>query len=129
MSDHQQQGFFQSKVFAPIRGLLNEIELGCLTLNEYTKAAAYQTLRKAGWTAKESGRWVRNYAGQPNINKRGTLFREVKAFDPFFNVWVQGTRADAKLAKSPNTRTGWWMRYFLTSGFARVMEEIGRAHV
>ena len=120
LSDHQQQGFLRSKVFSPVRALLNEIEIGSMALNEMVKAGAYQTLRRAGYRPNKAGHWVRNYAGQPNLNKRGTLFRAVKAFDPFWNVAVQGWAADAKLFTEPNTRTGWWLRYMLSSGLIRI---------
>lgn len=121
LPDHQQQGWFKNIVWTPVRSLLDDIELGSMTLDQSLKVEAYQRLRARGMSPQRAAYEVRNYVGLPNIAKKGSLVQVVKPLVPFWNVFVQGWRADVKVATSPNTAAGWWMKYMLTNGLARML--------
>lgn len=121
MPDHAIRGFLRDTVLRPIRGLLDGLEASGMTLDALTKVAAYARLRRSGLIPKAAAHWVRNYAGLPNINKRGLVTRQLRALIPFWNVFVQGWRADARLMTNPTTRSGWWFKYMTTNGLARVI--------
>lgn len=121
LPDHDQQGFFKSIVWKPVRELLDDIELGSMTLDQSLKVEAYQRLRARGLSPRQAAHQVRNYVGLPNIQKKGVMVRVVKPLVPFWNVFTQGWRADIKVATNPNTAAGWWLKYMFTNGLARML--------
>lgn len=127
LPDHAQQGFFNSNIFKPARKVLDYLEWGGMTLDAVAKTAAYRRLRAQGWSPKRAAYWVRNNAGLPNINKKGLLVKQVRALVPFWNVAVQGWRADLKNLSHPNTRSGWWWRYIMSNGFLRAFLALAAA--
>ena len=121
LPDHQMQGWYQSEIFKPIRKLLDGLEWGGMTLDATAKVAAYRKLRAMGYSPKAAAFHVRNYAGLPNINKKGLLVKQVRALVPFWNVFMQGWRADLNQMSNPTTRGGWWMRYMASNGLMRAL--------
>lgn len=117
----QTKGIFASQVLTPVRGFLDRMEFGGNVLIDLSRVAAYTQLRKQGKTPGEAAYWTRNYSGIPNLNKKGLVIRQVRALVPFWNVFMQGWRADLKLATNPTTRSGWWLRYMMGNGMARVI--------
>lgn len=130
MSDHEQQGWLKRVIWSPARTFLDHIELGSLVLDQSLKTEAYVSLRNRSAQTSErrntlgrrgAAHQVRNYVGLPNINKRGGLVRVIKPIVPFFNVAMQGWRADIHQATDPTTRAGWWLKYSLTNGLLRAI--------
>ena len=115
------KGFFNNPLLAPVRAVLDRMEFGGNVLIDLSKVAAYTQLRKQGLTPQQAAYWTRNYAGIPNLNKRGLLLKQVRALVPFWNVFLQGWRADAHLATDPTTRSGWWFRYMAGNGMLRCL--------
>lgn len=125
LPDHEMQGWFKRTLWAPVRQLLDTLEWGGMTLDAVAKTASYRRLRRAGWQPRAAAYWVRNNAGLPNINKKGLLVRQVRALVPFWNVFIQGWRADLKNMSHPTTRGGWWLRYVMSNGLIRALLALG----
>jgi hypothetical protein len=107
----------QSKRLAWARPIMDLIERVGLTLDTMPKLAAYRLLREQGWQPKEAAFHVRHYVGLPNIHRRGRNFTAVRALMPFFNVFAQGFRDQAKLATRPKTASGYWWNWWITDGW------------
>ncbi len=118
---HELQGWFADRVWKPIHFLLERLEWGGMTLDALAKTASYQRLRKAGMSPREAAMHVRNFSGLPNINKRGLVVRQLRALVPFWNVAMQGWRADFGRATNPTTAGGWWFKYMATNGLLRAL--------
>jgi hypothetical protein len=112
-----QKGIFASPIFQPIRKALDWIEYSGMVMDSLPKLASYKALRKAGWQPAEAAMHVRNYAGLPNVHRKGTDIQLVRAVVPFWNVALQGWRSDLGLMTSPKTAGGWWLRWALSDGF------------
>ena len=111
-----------------LRTFLEPIERAGLSFEMLAKTAPYQVLRAAGASPREAANFVRNYTGVPNHRTRGRLGREAGTILPFFNVFKEGFKADARLAlgkerpAGARSRTGWWLRYFLGSGMFAILK-------
>lgn len=121
LPDDSQKGIFAASVFRPVRALLDGIEFGGLTLDFLAKVAAYKRMRRSGRRPREAAVWIRNYAGLPNINKKGKWTAGLRAVFPFINVAVQAWRADAKVMFSPKTAPAWWLKWALSDGFLKAL--------
>lgn len=119
LPDHELQGWFASNVWRPVRFLLDRLELGGMTLDTLAKTASYQHLRRGGLSPRQAAMHVRNFSGLPNINKKGLIVRQMRALIPFWNVAMQGWRADFGRATNPTTAAGWWFKYMATNGLLR----------
>lgn len=116
-----QRGFFASAVFKPVRGLLEAIEFGGLTLDFLAKVAAYKRLRRKGTHPRAAAVTVRNDVGLPNILKRGKWTALLRGLMPFINVAIQGWRADARVITSPKTAGSWWLKWALSDGMLKAL--------
>ena len=125
LPDNDIQGWYGEHLVRPIKKLLGGLEMGGMTIDLLAKTAAYQRLRSAGWSPRGAAAHVRNYAGLPNINKKGLVVRQLRALVPFWNVFMQGWRADLGRATNPTTAAGWWFKYVATNGFARAFLALG----
>ena len=110
------------KVGAPLRLVGNIIE----TL---PKLAGYRWLRLQGKNPREAAAIVRNYVGTPNVRRRGKLVKVPRALVPFWNVFAQGWRADARLMTNPKTAGGWWLRWGIRDGMWAVIQGLAAAGV
>lgn len=103
--------FWQSAVGSALlwfqkRGQINEA---------LSKIATYRLLRNAGWQPKQAAYFVRNYAGTPNIHRKGQLHMVTRAFVPFYNVFLQGWRNDLH-RMNPRSDSGWIFKFAMTDG-------------
>jgi hypothetical protein len=113
----ERKGFFASQFMRPARAALEWIEFYGMVLDSLPKYAGYRILtRDMGWAPRSAAAWVRNYAGLPNVYRKGLHVNLVRGFIPFLNVWAQGTRADLELMTGAKTRSGWWFRWAATDG-------------
>jgi len=99
-----------AKILGPLRFAGNLIE-------SLPKLSAYRILRRE-MGPREAAAIVRNYVGTPNVRTRGRNVVLIRPLVPFWNVFVQGYRADAALATNPKTASGWWFRWAAFDGMA-----------
>jgi C-terminal domain on Strawberry notch homologue/P-loop containing NTP hydrolase pore-1 len=118
---------YNNEVMKPVAWLFEHLELLNLIGHTVSKPAAFNRLVAQGMDRRQAAVWVRNYAGLANIQKKGAWVRYLRALRPFWNVWVQTIAADLKLAKMPNTRGGWWLRYMSSNGMLRTLLALGAA--
>jgi hypothetical protein len=125
VSDEQLRGIvarLRDNVFIrPIGALLDAIEAGGLAINDAPKLAAYRLLVERGLPRHEAARFTRWYAGLPHIYRRGLAVSTFHALFPFWNVFVQGFRADAELALEPKSAAAWWFRWANLDGMGAAM--------
>ncbi len=74
------------------------------------KVAAYHVLEDANVPARERSYVVRNYAGTPNLRRRGFATDVTNSALMYSNAMAQGLRADLELGTRPRTAGGWWLR-------------------
>lgn len=128
LPDREQRGIFAAKVFAPARAVLDKVELYGMILDSLPKYSMYRILtRDMGMAPKDAAGWVRNFAGLPNIHAKGLHVAAARAIQPFFNVCLQGWRADARLMTQPTTRGAWWIRWAMRDGFWALMTGLASA--
>jgi hypothetical protein len=124
-SDAEVRGIFgqlrESAFFRPIRKVLDAIEAGGLAINDAPKIAAYRLLVERGLPRHEAARFTRRMAGLPHIHRRGLSVTTFHALIPFWNVFVQGMRADAEAATQPESAGAWWFRWASTDGLFAAM--------
>jgi len=114
--------FLESMWLKPVRSVLGGIEFAGSVLESLPKLATYRLLRKdLGMSPAAAAAHVRNYAGTPNVFKRGKQALLVKDFVPFFNVFAQGWRSDLQRMTSPKTAGGWWFRWAMNDGLPKVL--------
>ncbi|HPC58775.1 MAG TPA: hypothetical protein PK689_07240, partial [Kiritimatiellia bacterium] len=101
---------------------LDTVEFYGMILDTLPKTASYRILRRRGLTPAQAAQWVRNNAGLPAVHRKGLAVETVRALLPFWNVFIQGWRADAKLATAPKTRAGWWLRWALQDGWLAMLQ-------
>lgn len=129
MPNHEIRGFLRTWLWRPITAALDQLEAVGMTLDALTKVSAYSLLRRRGMKPKVAGAWVRNYAGLPNINKKGLWMRPARSLFPFWNVIIQGWRAEGRMMSHPTTRAGWWFKYITTNGLARILTALAATGV
>jgi hypothetical protein len=129
MPNHEIRGFLRTRLWRPVTAALDQLEAVGMTLDTLTKVSAYSLLRQQGMKPKVAGAWVRNYAGLPNTNKKGLWMRQVRALFPFWNVMIQGWRAEGRMMSHPTTRGGWWFKYATTNGIARILTALAATGV
>jgi hypothetical protein len=88
--------------------------------------AAFTMLKKAGKGEAETSYHVRNYAGTPNVFKKGKAVMVVRAFDPFYNVFLQGWKSDLQ-RMNPKSKSGWWFKWAMTDGALAVFTALSAA--
>jgi hypothetical protein len=119
----------QSKLKRAFMWLPRHIERAGAVREALPKFAAYKTLVKdRGMAPEEASYIVRNYVGTPNYKVKGQYGNVANVVVPFLNIFIQGYRADFKLATSPTTAGGWWMRWFINDGSKAMliaMAEVG----
>ncbi len=86
-------------------------------LEALPKFASYKTLIERGVGTERAAFLVRNYAGTPNFKIKGEWAAVQNSYLPFINIFLQGWRADLKLATSPKTAGGFWMQWALQHGW------------
>lgn len=109
--------------------LPDKISQGGSYLEALPKFAAYRTLIQKGVGPERASWIVRNYAGTPNFRIRGLSATAQNSYLPFINIFLQGWRADLKLATSPKTAGGWWMQWALQHGWQAVLVGLATAGV
>lgn len=119
---------WESKWLAPLRKLGTAMEFAGGVVEALPKMAAYKIAReKLKMAPKEAAAEVRNYVGTPNIFKRGRSMQVVRAAVPFFNVFLQGWRADLKRMANPKTAGGWWWKWAISDGIMAVLTGLAQA--
>jgi proteasome lid subunit RPN8/RPN11 len=97
-------------------------------LDSLPKLASYRILtRDMKMAPRSAAGIVRNYVGLPNTMKRGTKFIGARTLVPFWNVFMQGYRADLKLMTSPKTASGWWFKWARGDGLMAVLKGLATA--
>jgi hypothetical protein len=106
---------------AAIQWPLGKIKLAASIVESVSKIAGYKLLRtKLKMQPGEAAAVVRRYVGTPFTMRRGSLAAVPRALVPFWNVFIQGAVADAKLLTDPKTASGWWWRWANTDGLIAV---------
>ena len=85
------------------------------------KIASWRLARQAGMTPRQAAYFVRNLGGHPDFRRGGHLTPLSNNVLLFSNMAGQALCADYDTATNPKTRSGWWMRYLLTSGIPRLL--------
>lgn len=101
------------------------------------KLGTYRVLtEQLGWPGAEAGDFCRNHVGTPNWPKRGQMTRIANDIFPFSNICLKAWQADLRIMRRGFTgRSGitrkspgsWWVRWFLTSGWLRVLQAAAAA--
>jgi hypothetical protein len=120
--------FADSWFLKPVQPLLEAMKFFGSVEEALPKFATYRMLRRAGWSPPEAASHVRNYAGTPNIFKRGRQVNVVRAFVPFYNVFVQGLRSDLH-RMNPRTSYGWLFRWAMSDGLWAIVTALASAGV
>ena len=112
-----------SRLAAPVRRVGHFIAFWGQVLDSLPKYGAYQILRRdLRMPPAEAGAWVRSYAGLSNIRNRGRSIQLIRSLDNFWNVFMQGWRADIRLMTQPKTRSGYWFRWAAGNGWMTVLK-------
>jgi hypothetical protein len=111
----------------PVISALQAIEFAGLTNEMLPKVSIYKMLtRELGWSRKEAAYFVRNSVGVPNIHRKGRHTMVAEVIYPFTKVFLNGLRADARLARHPKTAGGWWARWAATDGIWTFLQALAR---
>jgi hypothetical protein len=114
----------------PARALAERIEFAGQSFELLPKVEAYRALtRGLGWNRREAAYFVRNNTGVPSIHRKGRHTLVAEAFAPFFKVFVNGLRSDARLAAMPKTRGGWWLRWLASDGLWSILQALAKLGV
>jgi hypothetical protein len=126
MTPDKQRPGKMAEITKPVLSLLQAIEFSGLTFEMLPKVSTYRILtRELGWSRKEAAYFVRNSVGVPNINRKGRHTNVAEVVFPFFKVFANGLRADAKLARDPKSAGGWWFRWAATDGVWTMIQAAG----
>jgi hypothetical protein len=106
-----------------------KINQGGAFLEALPKFASYKTLIERGVAPERASYIVRNYVGTPNFRIKGEWGSVQSSYLPFINIFLQGWRADLKLATNPKTAGGWWMQWALQHGWQATMVGLATAGV
>jgi hypothetical protein len=128
LPENERNRFWDSRVLSPVRAVAEFIKARGAMNEAAAKFAAYSFLRRAGWTPKQTAYHVRNYAGTPNVYKRGLMFRTIRAVLPFYNMFLQGFRSDFQRMK-PGSGSGWWFKWAMTDGLSSVIAGLAAAGI
>lgn len=109
--------------------LPNKINEGGAFLEALPKFASYKTLIERGVGPDRAAYLVRNYAGTPNFTVKGSKASAQNSYLPFLNIFLQGWRADLRLAMNPKTASGWWMQWMLQHGWQAMFVGLASAGV
>lgn len=109
--------------------LPEKINQGGSFMEALPKFASYKTLIERGVGEDRAAFLVRNYAGTPNFKLKGEFANVSNSYLPFINIFLQGWRADLKLAANPKTAAGWWMQWMLQHGWQAVAVGLATAGV
>lgn len=122
-------GWFDHWFFAPVRTLGRAMEFYGSMQEVLPKMAAYRLGReRMKWAPAEAAAFARNYAGTPNIFKRGRSINVVRAVVPFFNVFAQGWRADIR-RMNPKTSFAWVFRWAMSDGLWAIVAALASAGI
>jgi hypothetical protein len=119
----------RSKLKAGAMWLPTKINQGGSFLEALPKFASYKTLIERGVEPERASYLVRNYVGTPNFKVKGQWGTVQNAWLPFMNIFLQGLRADARIAMSPKTASGWWTQYMLQHGWQSAFVALASAGV
>lgn len=103
-----------------LHGLSSAVETGGVFAETWAKTAVYQALESSGMKSPDVAYRVRNYAGTPNVRRRGLATPVTNSLFMYSNIWAQGLRADAEVARDPRTRVGFAVKTILTSILPRL---------
>lgn len=120
---------YQSAAARTLMWLPDKINQAGSFLEALPKFASYKTLIERGVGPDRAAYLVRNYAGTPNFKLKGEWGSVQNSYLPFINIFLQGWRADLKLATSPRTAGGWWMQWALQHGWQAVAVGLATAGV
>jgi hypothetical protein len=128
LPDKDKPMFLRARFLNPVWATLRGIEYAGLTMEFLPKVGTYKYLTaKNSVNPKEIAATVRNNVGVPNFRRSGRHTRIAGTVFPFFNVFIQGIRDDARLASGARTRAGWWFRWAAGSGMWRMLQAAGAA--
>lgn len=97
----------KANLMGKIKGLLESLT----TFGEsIPKIAAYRILTRNGVERRQKAFIINTYVGTPNYYEQGKLTPTTNVVSLFSNVIIQGWSADADIATSPKTRSGYWWR-------------------
>lgn len=81
----------------------------------------------APFSRSDAAEFIRNYIGLPNVNRKGKVTLVMNKLIPFFNVWVQGFAADARMATrgfKGKGRARWWFTWASLCGVQAVIKAL-----
>ena len=113
----------------PLRKVAGALQFSGNVVESLPKLAAYDLLRRQKFQPAVAADLTRNKAGTPNIRLKGQSLLLMRPLVPFWNVMVQGYKADYESATNPNTSAGWWFRWALTDGLPAVFMGLAAAGV
>jgi hypothetical protein len=118
--DHRKIIRFLKKIGTPL-------EFSGQFFESLPKLASGVVFKDRGKSPKEFSNEIRNFVGTPNIYKKGKAIKVVRAFSPFWNVFLKGWKSDYEKATDPKSRSGWWMRWAAWDGIWAMMQGAGAA--
>jgi hypothetical protein len=126
LGDHRDEPRWQKLVMA----LPRAVEAASVFSETLPKVAMYKAMKENASVDERARARLRdrNFAGTPNIHKKGLATPLTNSIFMYSNVALQGLIADAELATKPGTRAGWWMHMALTNLLPRaaVVARFGR---
>jgi hypothetical protein len=127
LPEQQQNAFWSSVVGKPLRAIAHAFEFYGQLQETLPKIAAYRILRKQmHLPPAAAAREVRNHIGTPNVRKRGTDIQVIRAIWPFYNVFIQGWRADVQKMK-PKSQSGWLFKWAISDGWFAIFSALAGA--
>ena len=127
LPEAEQPKFWETHFGRPIKATADSVEFFGQLQETLPKMAAYRLLREHfGYTPAEAAREVRNYIGTPNVFVHGTGIKVIRAALPFFNVFVQGMRADIRKMR-PKSQSGWLFKWAISDGWFAVFSALASA--
>jgi len=114
----------------PVAASLRGIEFIGQIFEATPKIAAYKILVEDGADRRQAARYVRNYVGVPNYTRKGSAAYSTGAVLPFWNVAVQGLRADTTLMlgkERMRSRAGWWFKWAVAGGAYAILSALARS--
>lgn len=122
LADEPTKSIWDSTVLKPVRAFGRWMEFYGMVLEGLPKMAAYKILtRDMGMAPKEAAGHIRNFAGTPNVFRKGKQVNAIRGVVPFFNVFLQGWRSDLQRMTSPKTAGGWWFKWAMNDGLLAVL--------
>ncbi|XHR29915.1 MAG: hypothetical protein ACFUZC_05040 [Chthoniobacteraceae bacterium] len=106
----------------------DKIQFAGNVLEALPKIGAWKVLTQDfGMSRPDAAEFIRNYIGIPNVQRRGKYTTTVSKLIPFFNVWMQGLTADARLATRGFKGKGaarYWFAFMAGSGILAIIRAL-----